>query len=354
MAKGDGTMMRWVYWLVLAAVSLWVLASFLTPSDRHSGLNLYPEIQFPKMVQGTAHRPFVYRTLLPTTVRVLEAATPKALREKLDDLTARQPYKRRVFHILGWERQGSIKYYYAALLMWGSFLGFAHFATSLTCRRLGWRASALWRTALGAAVLLGLPAFFKYSSFSYDPPQLFLFTLALYLLSTERTRGFFIVFLLCCLNKETAALLIPIQAAHRWGKDPVRKIVRESGLLIAGFVVIKGGLAWVFRDNPGAFMEFHLWDHNKDWLLGGWSAAEVVVIVVVAALVLYRWRDKPRFLRIALVGTLPVQVLIALFYGFIDEWRIYYEAYAVVFGLVVATVRLYAGSGLVPESPEKQ
>lgn len=343
MSKSGGMAATPAYWLVLGAVSLWVLAAFLTPSPRHSGLNLYPEIQFPDLVKGTAHRPFVYRTLLPTTVRLLTAATPGSWREQVDRWTRVRPPLRRMFRILGWGERETTQYYFAALLMWISYLGFAHFTVLLTCRQLGWRASIPWRIVLGSAALLLLPACFKYSSFPYDPPQLFLFTLALFLVSEGRFRGFFLVFLLCCLNKETAALLIPIHAAVRRGREPVPVTAYRTALMAVGFMVIKGGLTWVFRDNPGPIMEFHLRDHNLGWLLGGWSAAEVAAIVVIPALVAFRWKRKPAFLRTAFLGTLPLLVLIALFYGFIDEWRIYYEAYAVVFALSVATLRSVAG-----------
>jgi hypothetical protein len=353
MGRENNQVLQWAYWAVLAAVGLWVLAAFLTPTARHSGLNLYDEIRFPKMVQGTAYRPFVARTLLPSTVRALTAATPVAWREGLDRITERNPRLNGIFDTLGWEYKGSVQYYYAALLMWISFVGFAHFTVALTCRQLEWSAGAVWRTALGAAALLGLPALFKYSSFPYDPPQLFLFTLALYLMATGRTRAFLVVFLLCCLNKETAALLIPINAFYRRGKATAQEIRRELVFLIAGYVVIKGGLIWVFRDNPGSFVEFHLVDHNLPWLVNGWSATEVIVILVLATLVFVRWREKPSFLRIALLGILPVQVGLALFIGFIDEWRIYYEVYPIVFGLTVATLRLFVGAGRFPSSRDE-
>jgi len=353
MGKDDNRVYQWIYLVILAAVALWVLAAFLTPTARHSGLNLYEETRFPAMVQGTAYRPFVYRTLLPSTVRALTAATPAAWREGLDRVTERRPRLRRIFDVLGWEYQGSIRYYYAAFLMWISFVGFAHFTVALTCHQLGWSAKVAWRTTLGAAALLGLPALFKYSSFPYDPPQLFLFTLALYFLATERTRAFLVVFLFCCLNKETAALLIPIHAVYLRRKVPVQRIFRESGFLIAGYVVIKGGLVWMFRDNPGSLVEFHLLDHNLAWLAGGWSAAEMIVILILATLVFIRWREKPLFLRIAFLGIIPIQVFFALFIGFIDEWRIYYEAYPIVFGLTAATWRLLVGTGSFPSSGDK-
>ena len=353
MGRENNRALQWVYWVILSGVGLWILAAFLTPTARHSGLNLYEEVRFPNMVQGTAYRPFVSRTLLPSTVRVLTVVTPATWRKELDHITESRSHLRRIFDNLGWEYRESIQYYFAALLMWVSFVGFAHFTAELTCHQLGWSPGMVWRTALGAAALLGLPALFKYSSFPYDPPQLFLFTLALYLLATGRTRVFLVVFLFCCLNKETAVLLIPIHAVYRRGKAPAGEILRESGLLIAGFAIIKGGLVWVFRNNPGSFVEFHLWDHNLAWLRGGWSAAEVVVILILATLVLVRWFEKPSFLRIAFLGILPIQVCFALFIGFVDEWRIYYEAYPVVFGLTAATWRLFVGTGRSPSSRDR-
>src|SRR4030067_2989914 len=52
-----------------------------------------------------------------------------------------------------------------------------------------------------------LPAFFKYYTYLYDFPILFLFTLSLLLLIREKPIPFLLVFILATLNKETSILL---------------------------------------------------------------------------------------------------------------------------------------------------
>ncbi len=330
--------MQKIYWLVLGAIGLWVLVLFLTPSGRHSGLNSYAETHFPTMVQGTAYKPFVARTFLPSTVRILTQFTPSALREWADGTTEKTPLLRQGFDRFGWEYNNSVQYYFAALLMWLSFVGFAHFTVLLVCQQLEWPAVTVLRAILGGLALLGLPALFKYSSFAYDPSQLFLFSLALYLLASKKARWFRFVFILCCLSKETALLLIPLYITSRWDQRSTREFKADLGYLLASYAIIKGSLIWAFRNNPGSFVEVHLLGHNLDWFLHDRQWEEIAVILGIAALVFFRWNQKPRFLRQAFLVTVPIIAGSSLVFGFVDEWRIYYEAYPIVFALIVASL----------------
>ncbi|MFC2031597.1 hypothetical protein ACFLWA_12830, partial [Chloroflexota bacterium] len=61
--------------LLIAVSSAFILLVFLKPSEIYSGLNQYERSKFTEMVQGTAYRPFVMRTLLPTAVRLISALT---------------------------------------------------------------------------------------------------------------------------------------------------------------------------------------------------------------------------------------------------------------------------------------
>jgi len=334
------------YWVILAGFGLWVLVAFLTPSARHSGLNLYEETRFPAMVQGTAYKPFVYRTILPGTVRILTIVTPQAWHRKADEFTGQNQWARKTFQRFEWDFQDTLQYYFAAFLMWLSYVGFAHVTVRLTCQQLQWKAAVGWQAAMGAVALLGLPAMFKYSSFPYDPSQLFLFSLALSLLASERIKSFGLVFLLCCLSKETAVLLIPVHGFFRWKNHPAKLVRQELIILILSFAIIKGGLIWMYRDNPGTFAKIHLFDHNLGWILGQWRWIEMSVALVLAYLVFFRWQDKPRFLRVAFLCIMPVLLGMALIIGFFDEWRIFYEVYAIIFAMGVATVRFLTSSAI--------
>jgi hypothetical protein len=74
-------------------------------------------------------------------------------------------------------------------------------------------------------------------------------------------------------------------------------------------------------------------------LTRAWRLPELAAAIVVAGLIFYGWPQKPRFLKMSFVMILPPLVIMALFLGYIDEWRGYYEAYPAAFGLAIDTMR---------------
>ena len=95
-----------VYLATLVGLSLFLLNIFARPVERvRSGMNGYYRIAFLDMVHGTAHKPFVYRTLLPTTVRIVAAITPVGMRERFDEEVGRAAGF--AFDRLGWERSSA-------------------------------------------------------------------------------------------------------------------------------------------------------------------------------------------------------------------------------------------------------
>jgi len=109
---------------------------------------------------------------------------------------------------------------------------------------------------------------------------------------------------------------------------------------------VKVALSFAFRDNPGAFVEFHLIDHNLA-VLKSYSLSTSMFWLGVGLLVFFRWSEKPEFLRRGI--WIPVVLLVfALFLGYIDELRGYYEALPVLLLLVAQNVAAVIGVELTP------
>ena len=328
-------LLRIIYFIVLTSLSGLVLVVFLRPTEQHVGINQYSRAKFLDMVEGKAHRPFVSRTLLPTTVRLVSLLAPNQYKQACADLVEQHDLTRRAFGVFGWESQSAFQYLLASVLMFLCFIGFGHCIVRLTERVCDTPETGLTRLLLVAGALVGLPPFFRYTSYPYDPAQLFLFTLALYFLADHNSKMFCIAFVACCLNKETAVLLIPLYGLtfHNRYTSHQRYWGTMLGLVVV-YISIESALAWVFRSNPGAFVEFHL-AHNVGWLTAGWTFTGLVVFLIIAALVLFRWSEKPAFLRWSFLCVLLPLGTLALFLGFVDEWRGYYEVYPIAFGLIV-------------------
>lgn len=321
--------------LLIAALSAYILTLFLVPTSRHGGINDYYRSRFIEMVEGTAYKPFVFRTLLPSTVRLIVAITPTTVQCSFSDFVETHVPTRGIFARLGWEVHKAYTYLIASVLMHLSYIAFAHYTAKLvifTSEVIKYQYST--HLILTTLALLGLPLFFRHASYIYDPPQLFLFTLSLYLLARRRMLLFIGSFALTVINKETAILLIPICALVCRKQYSRREYFRLLFALVDIFIILRISIAGAFRDNPGSFFEFHLWDHNVWYLTQGWSLSTLIVLLILLGLVSYKWKEKPRFLKVGLLCTILPLVCFALFFGFLNEWRDYYEAYPLALGLV--------------------
>lgn len=333
---------RLVYIILIALVSGYILVIFLSPVTKPHfknewytlGINQYYRAKFTDMVDGQAYKPFVYRTLLPSTVRLISSATPASLQLGLSDFVKNHYLTRRVFEKLRWETSEAYLYLLACVLMWLSYIGFAHFSSRLIILTCKIQETFAWRSALAVLALLGLPPCFRYGSFVYDPPQLFLFTSALFFLAHGNITPFLISFAFACLNKETAVLLIPIGWFVRKNYDSSRRLAAMLVSMLFIYVVIKGSITYAFRNNPGSFVEFHLLDHNIQLISHGWGFTELILWLGLLLLVYYKWQEKAYFLRASFVCVLLPLVGLALFFGYLDEWRGYYEAYPIALCLI--------------------
>jgi len=332
------TLFRVTYLFALFAAGVFVLAKFVLPAENvHSGINGYYRSRFIDMVGGTAYRPFVYRTLLPATVRLNSLATPDPFSHEFNQ-AVRKGFGR-LFFDAHWETTAAYEYCTALALMLAAFMGFGHFAAKLVMLTCSMRETGWARLPLAVSALLGLPLFFRYTSYIYDPPQLLLFTMALYFLAGARLRAFAVTFVLCCINKETAVLLIPLFALT--GRDKCTSQRQFRWLLLAfavGYLAIKSLITFVYRHNPGAFVEYQL-EHNLELFSRGLTLKSAAIMLVIAFLLFYRWKEKPAFLKISFVCILPPLVSLALFLGYMDEWRGYYEAYPIALGLGLDTLQ---------------
>jgi len=273
---------------------------------------------FARMIDGTAARPFVHRLLLPSLARGLYVLLPGSLREALD----------RGFP--------GAQVGLALLLAFACFLAFA-----LVLRRLldvcyaAPEGARRWGPAAG---LLALPALFLPSSVHlYDPATLLLTALALLLIRERRRLAYYAVFMLACLNRETAILLTALfllwerrqLAPARLAWHGLIQVMLWAGVLVAIRALQAG--------NPGHAAQL-LFPRNLRLLLEARAAiAFWGVLAVALALVIPGWRRAPRFLRQAALVTLIPVALATLFTGLPTEMRDYLEAYPALFLIALPT-----------------
>jgi hypothetical protein len=279
----------------------------------------------PEMIYGTAPKPFVLRTLVPTLVRLIREAIPDPTARRLWlRILRRCPRLARGLPALEWQEEFLLEYLIGSALMQLCLVGFV-----LAMRALyeclypdaGWRRELL---ALGA--LLCLPFFFRVGShFLYDFASLLFVALGLLLMERRRWVLFYPVLTLALLNKETSALLVAVfalrflreMAARRW----LAHVSSQVGLVVA----VRSFLLYVYQANPGPPMRWHL---RKNLLLIQERGVDGPTVVLFALLLLppaVRWWSEHRLLRAAL-GIVPPLTAAYFLFGVYGEIRMFYEA----------------------------
>lgn len=300
------------------------------------GIDAYYRSRLADMVHGTAYRPYVGRMLVPGLARLGTAALPSGIKSALT-----RAFDAWTWRPAGWSPAYAIEYVLVLLMMSASLIGFAAALRDLFC------AVFVARPVVGSAAALialaGVPIFLgPFSRQIYDFTTLWLFTLGLALMARTRWTAFAVLFPFACLNKETSILLTLVFAVHTWRERVGLSSAGFQRLLayqLLVFVLIRAGVTYAFRNNPGDALEIHLFDHNQLVLLHPHLMSKRLPLLAGATLVgVWGWQRKPPFLRQALLVLAPLLLIMGVTVGQIDEIRAYYELYPVVVVLVAESV----------------
>jgi len=296
------------------------------------------------MVNGTAPRPFVHRALVPTLVRLGAGALPAGWKQAIDAGIARHVSPR--IRQQKWPGGHECEFALALALVVLSLLGFM-----LALRRLireFYRASPWVSGLLPVVAVWLLPVFFSAGThFVYDFPALFLFTLLLLFMWRRSWCWFYPVYVLALLNKETAVFVTLVFAFHFRSRLPRREFHAHLFSMFGLFFLIKSGLSLAFAGNPGPLLEWHLRD-NLFALITPFSLGAASDFALVLLLTFHDFRQKPRFLRDALVIAVPLLALQVPF-GVWGEIRVYYEVYPALFLLMAHSALGFVGLARAPE-----
>ncbi len=359
-------------WLLAYAWAAYLLTRMFAD---FSSWTAYPTMSLQAMLNGTAVRPFVSRALVPILIRWLDAHTGDFFHYQVW-LAALSKGFATEFYVHGYTFEKAM----LLVLTWGFYLGFALLMRRLVLRVYQVSETAAW--AAGAAALMMVPALFTYYSHIYDPPTLFFSAALLLACEAENAWAFAVVFLLASVNRETAVLYLPVWVGYRWLRGEThaqtnaeegqvnnptlrQKMAEGWGTRFTrvawaiGYAALLG-VAWVgiryainlrYQHNRGGVLDFHLLDQNVRLfsvapLAAAWS---LFIALVVAVFCAQGWSSKPRQLRwsLALVG---VPLLVgSLLYGYVEELRVYFEIYPLLFLLAMPSVR--EGLGIAEQLP---
>jgi hypothetical protein len=315
------------YALIALIPLLWAAA--------HSNLNSRATLE--GMVRGTAYRPYVYRTLTPRLVGALDALLPARARAAADSLIARSPLPRDRWK---WPAADGTWFAWNFLIQWLALVLFASSFERLAgaANGLSGRVPRLAPAAfpLAALALAGVPLHFGFQNFVYDFPELALFTLALALLAERRWLPYLAAFTLAMINKETSVLLGGVFVIWARTEMPKSRLVAFGILqaVIAAAAVLT--IRAAYAQAPGEPLEFHL-ARNLHYHPVLRQLRHDVIYAAFWIAAACGTRLQP---RVAIAALLTGGALLGfmMFFGFLGEYRDFYEVYPLAALLVAGLV----------------
>jgi hypothetical protein len=275
---------------------------------------------FPKMLEGTAFRPAIYRVLIPSLAKLGATLVPAQASEFFD----RWPEGtgvRRAFDNLSngtYHDEAVI----ALLLIYLSLAGFVLVEKRLL-KALGYSATeAAILPFILAALTLPFSVFFAYV---YDLPQVFLFTLCALLLYQRKWALYLILLGITLLNKETAFFLIVIFAVHYFRRLPRKEFAILLGAQLAEFLILRAILLYVYRANPGVTIFWSYRYHLDQYTSYPFTLLFTLILLgAIVVLMAKDWHKKPVFLRSASV-VFPFTVVLFFLAGMPMEFRVFLD-----------------------------
>ncbi|MFH1186348.1 MAG: hypothetical protein V1755_15140 [Chloroflexota bacterium] len=323
-----------LYWSVVAAVAALVFIQFC----RVSGVGGHGPAKIERLLTGRADRPYAYRALLPVTANLLAPLLDQRIALRIgamsETIMGEGFFLRR---LNGSEFPSQVVLILA--MMYLSLVGFAAVISGLL-RDFGY---LRWVQYLGPVVaLLGATLFMRFG-YIYDFSALYLFALGSLLMYRRRWWQYVFVLAAGTANKETAIFLCLIFVLYYSRRLTRPHFAALLAIQLMTYGSIQGIVRYATRHNPGQPAQWHLADQFGTLMRSTASvpygtALTAAGLLSIAALVAYRWRDKPEFLRVGM-AILPLFLGLFLIWGYPYEIRVLLEVYPIV-GILVLPPRL--------------
>lgn len=315
---------------LLYGCTIWVMSLIFL---NHSDVNRNIPASFHSMMGGNAHRPFVYRRLLPAMANFTAWLTPDGFQDRVEAQWARSSTMEHFAE----------KFHVEDGYLYESVVGFAYMVLFLLLYALALRkcgqemlgTKGLTQHVPPLVGLLILPPLFNFG-YIYDFPVLGLSACCYLTLYRQKWIPYLLFFTLTCLNKETALLFGLVYGLTMMTKLPTKSFFTLGGIQAGIFLLIRGFLMWRFAGNYGENMRSHL-DWQLRSLIEPYSFVSFMGLVGFGMLITYRWREKPAFVKQAIWMTLPLTILYFMGGG-PGELRVFYEVVPLIVLLMSHTV----------------
>jgi hypothetical protein len=347
--------------VIYLLASLAVMFVFLSNWSLLDGM---PRNSFAKFLDGTAHKPFVYRLLLPQVVSHTEPLLPDAVRDMLANNIApvlQAKFANRFIDKFKYDEPGlrarankdwsqlsyRSSYVLAVILLYASLL-----ATLFVLSRIAAVVGASTPVTIWAPVIyiFVLPLTYLNGGYYYDIPEQFFVSLLLLAALTCNWTVFVLAALLGQLNKETM-LLMPLILTPLFFKKPgwTRTLLIAGAVSVICFLIYMATKA-AFAANPGMTMEYNLGNNLTFWAIPmsyirtadiyaiGLPIPRSSFLLVLIAILFYAKR-APRSIQLSAGLAMLVFFPLYLAYGFFDEFRSMGTAFPLLYLIAIGSMQ---------------
>jgi hypothetical protein len=275
--------------IVLTSILVWEYAKVWY------GINVLPLIE--QNVFGLLSKPYVYRQFVPILAQMII-------------------------------RFGGIRADIAVIvIIYSSALGFVY--------SLKYLYTAFWKMTIftDLTALLGIELLFLIiikDQHIYDMSTAFFFTLELALLARNKFILFSLLFPLACLNRETTIILTLLFMVFFFRKIKLGFFLTALAYQVLAYLIIRLIIMHLFSKNPGTIVFFgplqNLLTYFKNPFL---TFAFISLSSLLFFIIIYKWHEKPVFLRTAFLVFFPSFTILYFLFGVSFEIRVFIEIYPI-------------------------
>jgi hypothetical protein len=191
----------------------------------------------------------------------------------------------------------------------------------------------------------------------YDFTSILICIFGLYFIVKENFPAFVIVFFLGLINKESAAYLIFSYLLFNYKDIFTLRIISRTALLALLIILVKTGLSYIFRSNPGDNIEICVYENIRITknLFSEWGYLKPVLfnfgaLYLFAILLFARgwWRKFPDRRKLLVNLAIVPFYIFGIFITYIVEVRVYTELIPMITTLFLIYLSNFKRSGLVP------
>jgi len=303
-------------------------------------------------LDGTITRPFAFRVLTPTLIRVVRdgvrmdsliSAVPRFAQDKISTICARATAEPAApcGTVMAFAAVSGLYFLLFLAAMW--LLAMRMFGNNAV---VAFGCVVLSFLAVNSVILLRL-------SHIYDYGVLMFVALLLLCLEYRKHVLFCIVLVLACLNKESAIIYWLAFAVVNLRRLPIARNAAYCATQILSFLVVYGSVRYIFRDNPGQGLELYLLPQIS-FFSEKYTLAFLLWTLPLIALVFLDFTRKNETLQRASIVLLPWFALYVIG-GVPRELRVIFEVLPLIILLATGSVtKLILGSAAAEEQPNTE